>query len=269
MTTIYPTKRGPKSAVLRLNDEQLLSLMASGISEDAQVRAVVKSNKIIGFKVVKKGKNEIIKCSWMNESGAKVLFRDIDSKIGKEVGDLSGRVSLINYRPAVNGDMVEKIVDRMKLRDVVSFIVGNGKFSEDGVKFDEKEVVEKFGNDVINSIRRNDKSDIMDYKWVKLVKCDSKLWRDFLIREGYNDEMDGKIWRMLYSGKVEKEIPGNNNSDKLDEEVKGLILEYQKTYIEYYQLYYNVESNFGIKRLIGMHNKLEELRCKIEGVNLV
>ncbi|TID30384.1 hypothetical protein CANINC_001086 [Pichia inconspicua] len=263
MTTIYPRRKGLKNVVLRLNDEQLVSLIASSLKEDVQVRAVVKSNQIIGFKIVKKGKNEVIKCSWMNESCSKVIFRGNDDDKCGEVGDVNGKISLINYKPTIDENMIESIREFKKIRDIVSYIVVNGEHCDDGIKFDKVEVVKKFGEDKLKRI--SNKDGFMDYKWVKLVKCDSEGWKNYLIKEGYNDEMEGngKIWRMLFSGEIEEEI-FDNNEDDVDEEVKGLILEYQKIYVEYYQLYYNIESNYGMKKLIGMHNKLEELRSLID-----
>lgn len=261
MVTIYPTRVGANNTLVRLSDEQLMSLLAAGVSareDDVQIRAVVKSNKIIGLKIVKKGKNEVIKCSWMNESNLKVCLQGDKGDDAVELGDVNGRISLINYKPAVTDNMVDLVKERRSLKDVVEFVVGSGEMVDDGVRFDEKDAVRKFGESLVQKIRAYE--NIMDYKWVKLVKCDDKVWRELLVKEGYSDEMDGGVWQMLYSGIVERK----ENTRDDDGHVKGLILEYQKVYVEYYELYYNIESNFGIKKLIGMHNKLEELKSQIE-----
>jgi hypothetical protein len=216
--------------IMKLNNEQILSILSDYSNKDIKLRAVVKDGKIIGLRKVindDRKKVEIIKCNSVKENIGNLYHLIHGSTNVINLGPLDYRLNLINYKPVIDNDNIENI---SKLRDIVKiveFIIFNNNRNKDkdrdnnfldiGIKYDKDKVIQKFPQcqEILESLKPiGHKEDLIDWKWMEFIRSFNNIkWMKKLFIQGYRPN---DAYSMLYTGRVDPGMIVEKNKDKDD-----------------------------------------------------
>jgi hypothetical protein len=211
------------NVIMKLNNEQIFSLLSAYASEKVQIRAVVKNGKVIGLRKVSQEINdkkvEIVKCNAVKESIGHIYHPIKEKSCAVNMGPLDYRLNFINYKPSVTEpdiDNVKAFWERIRLIEAVASLAqgDDDKCTNVGVKYNLADVLRAVDGKIGSSLaeeqlkalapKGNEDQHIVAWNWLKLVKSfDSPRWMKRLYIEGYrpNDP-----YTMLYTGCIDKEL---------------------------------------------------------------
>lgn len=222
------------NVIMKVNNEQILSLLSGYASRKVSIRAVVKNGRIVGLRKVlispspssdvKDKKVEIVRCNTIKESIGS-LYHDIegDGKYAVNMGPLDYRMNMINYKPILNEEDVKSIrsfKERVELIKAVTMQASKdeSKCTRDGIRYSLEELKKDgyYRGDFANlcDLTPEGKSgeSIIDWKWIKFIKgFDTREWMKRLYIEGYRPN---DAYTMLYTGRVDRELIKDKSNDE-------------------------------------------------------
>lgn len=209
------------NVIMKVNNEQIFSLLSSYTCDNSKISVVVKDGKIVGFKKINKNndnnkKVEIVKSNVVKESTG-TIYHNIGGNKSVNLGMLDYRLNLINYKPKIEDKDIENVKQFELIVKVLSVVIKNiEKETRDGIVCKTDDVMREFpGNHdevkkVFDKIMSNG---IIKWEWFKLIRnFKNRQWMKQLLIEGYRPN---DAYMMIYSGKVSEELqrgkePGQN-----------------------------------------------------------
>lgn len=212
--------------IMKLNNEQIMSLLKSYASDNIKLRAVVKDGKVVGFRMVNEGvleerkKVEIIKCNSIKENVGSLYHKISNGGNAVNLGQLDYRMSLINHKPNVTEDDIKEVTRFREVVKIVEFVASHVddeefKISNSGLTYNTRIVLKEFGGnreqiiktrELLNKLKPMDEGncDTIAWKWLKLLRSfNNKQWIKQLFMEGYRPN---DTYAMLYSGYVDPDL---------------------------------------------------------------
>lgn len=256
------------NVLMRMNTEQIIKILSEYSNDDSRVKVVIKDGKVVGFKIFKdKGRVEIIKCSFTGENVGKIYQRIPNRAEAVNLGPLDYRVNLINYKGEKDVDLRKIEGYKTKVR-IMEKVCEQGAGTEEGIKCDGVDLRE-FPAWIVEQMEVT--KGVIDWRYAKLVKSfGDGRYKKRLYIEGYRPH-DSQM--MLYTGGVDDILTRPKVYKGGVEKARKYVSRYQKVYPIYYRLYDKIrrdplgttdQINNDLKRLIEMHNELEELRHQLE-----
>lgn len=236
--------------LMKLNNEQLLSLLGAYTSDNVKLKVVVKDGKINGLRIVPiKGikpssqKVEIVKCNLVKETNG-IIYHDVNQNSNKSyavnLGPLDYRLNLINYKPNSNQENLKNIQKYNNLVKIIQCVADNvsadDKSDRIGLYYDERKIL-KFltekdeqlkligrkeienllnilkPNNTNNTTTTNTNNNIIEWKWFKMIR--SFKYTKFLkklFQEGYRSS---DSYLMIYSGRIDPNLMKQKTKGKI------------------------------------------------------
>lgn len=233
------------NVIMKLNNEQLISLLGAYTSDKVKLKVVVKDGKINGLRIVPiKGitpssqKVEIVKCNLVKETNG-IIYHDVYQNSNKpyavNLGPLDYRLNLINYKPNSTQENLKNIQKFNNLVKIIQCIADNVS-SEDksdriGLYYDQRKILNiltgkngqfkiaeiKYVENLLNILKptnkNNDNDYIIEWKWFKMIR--SFRYTKFLkklFQEGYRSS---DSYLMIYSGRIDPNMMKPKIKDKI------------------------------------------------------